>query len=308
MDVKKGHEKYGVAMFIWRNLSDLMQRFGAGAVGLALALGALPLQAALAVRFAPEKDYAPFVSETPEGRLQGLSIDVLEALTPLLDIKLTILPAQPLNRILESAQRGEVDLVSSLRPTPERAAYLSFTAPYIQVPTVLVVRQSVSPARLIDLDRQRVAVGQGYAVESFVRQNYRRVDWQAVPDDLAGLQGLVGGRYQGVVADIASVSHAIRAHQITGVQVVEAIGFEYPLSFAYRKDFPALGQQLDAALIKLDPQTRQKITDRWIDARALQFEDPKRTGWRWLGLGLAVLAMAVLGWPALRRWLARPGV
>jgi ABC-type amino acid transport substrate-binding protein len=308
MDVERNHEKYGVAMFIWRNLSDLMQRFGTGAVGLALALGALPLQAALAVRFAPEKDYAPFVSETPEGRLQGLSIDVLEALTPLLDIKLTILPAQPLNRILESAQRGEVDLVSSLRPTPERAAYLSFTAPYIQVPAVLVVRQSVSPARLTDLDGQRVAVGQGYAVESFVRQNYRRVDWQAVPDDLAGLQGLVGGRYQGVVADIASVSHAIRAHQITGVQVVDAIGFEYPLSFAYRKDFPALGQQLDAALIKLDPQTRQKITDRWIDARALQFEDPKRTGWRWLGLGLAVLAMAVLGWPALRRWLARPGV
>lgn len=294
-------------MFIWRNLSGLLQRFGTGAVGLALALGALPLQAALAVRFAPEKDYAPFVSETPEGRIQGLSIDVLEALTPLLDIKLTVLPAQPLNRILESAQRGEVDLVSSLRPTPERAAYLSFTAPYIQVPAVLVVRQSVSPARLKDLNGQRVAVGQGYAVEPFVRQNFRRIDWQAVPDDLVGLRGLVGGKYQGVVADIASVSHAIRTHQITGVQVVEAIGFEYPLSFAYRKDLPKLGQQLDAALMRLEPQTRQKITDRWIDARALQFEDPKRTGWRWFGVVLAVLAVAALGWPTLKRWLGRSG-
>jgi ABC-type amino acid transport substrate-binding protein len=276
-------------------------------MGLLLAWGPLPLQAATPVRFAPEKDYAPFVSETPEGRIQGLSIDVLEALAPLLDIQLTVLPAQPLSRILEAAQRGEVDLVSSLRPTPERAAYLAFTAPYIQVPAVLVVRHSVSPPRLKDLDGQRVAVGQGYAVESFVRQHHRRVDWQAVPDDLAGLQGLLAGQYQGVVADIASVSHAIRVHKITGVQVVEAIGFEYPLSFAYRKDFPALGQQLDAALIKLDPQTRQKITDRWIDTHALEFEDSKRTGWRWLGLGLAVLAVAALGWPALRRRWARPG-
>ena len=295
-------------MSIFFNLPDHFQRSCAGVIGLVLACAAVPLQASVPVRFAPEKDYAPFVSETPEGRIEGLSIDVLAAMKPLLDIHLTILPAQPLNRILEAVQRGEVDLVSSLRPTPERAAYLAFTAPYIQVPAVLVVRQSASPARLRDLNGQRVAVGQGYAVESFVRQNYQRVDWQAVPDDLAGLQGLVGGQYQGVVADIASVSHAIRAHQITGVQVVEAIGCEYPMSFAYRKDLPALGQQLDAALIKLDPQTRQKITDRWIDTRALQFEDPKRTGWRWLGLGLAVLAAAALGWPTLRRWLARPGV
>jgi ABC-type amino acid transport substrate-binding protein len=294
-------------MNTWRNSPDLGRRICVGAVSWALAWAALPLQAATPVRFAPEKDYAPFVSETPEGRIQGLSIDVLEALAPLLDIQLTVLPAQPLSRILEAAQRGEVDLVSSLRPTPERAAYLAFTAPYIQVPAVLVVRHSVSPPRLKDLDGQRVAVGQGYAVESFVRQHHRRVDWQAVPDDLAGLQGLLAGQYQGVVADIASVSHAIRVHKITGVQVVEAIGFEYPLSFAYRKDFPALGQQLDAALIKLDPQTRQKITDRWIDTHALEFEDSKRTGWRWLGLGLAVLAVAALGWPALRRRWARPG-
>lgn len=294
-------------MITWRNAPDPGRLICAGAMGLLLAWGPLPLQAATPVRFAPEKDYAPFVSETPEGRIQGLSIDVLEALKPLLDIQLTVLQAQPLSRILEAAQRGEVDLVSSLRPTPERAAFLAFTAPYIQVPAVLVVRQSVSPAQLKDLDGQRVAVGQGYAAESFVRQKYLRVDWQAVPDDLAGLKGLVAGRYQGVVADIASVSHAIRAHQITGVQVVEAIGFEYPLSFAYRKELTGLGQQLDAALIKLDPQTRQKITDRWIDTRTLQFEDPKRTGWRWLGLGLAVLAVAVLSWSALRRRWAQSG-
>lgn len=292
---------------MWRESTEVTRRRRVGAVVTALALGSFSVQAAMLVRFAPEKDYAPFVSETPGGHVEGLSIDVLEALKPLLDIQLTVLPAQPLNRILEAARRGEVDLVSSLRPTPERAAYLAFTAPYIQVPAVLVVRQSISPARLKDLNGQRVAVGQGYAVEPFVRQNFRGIDWQAVPDDLVGLQGLVGGKYQGVVADIASVSHAIRAHQITGVQVVEAIGFEYPLSFAYRKDLPKLGQQLDAALMRLEPQTRQKITDRWIDAHALQFEDPKRTGWRWFGVALAVLAIAALSWPTLKRRLGRSG-
>ena len=270
---------------------------------LALACGSVPaLATPPAVRFAPEKDYAPFVFEAADGRVQGLSIDVLQALLPQLDMNLITLPAQPLAAILEAAQRGEVDLVSSLRPTPERAAYLAFTAPYVQVPAVLVVRQSISPARLSDLNGQRVAVGQGYAVESFVRQNYKGIDWHAVPDDLTALRGLLEGRYEGVVADVASVSHAVRVHRIQGLQVAQAIGFDYPLSFAYRKTLTPLGTQLDAALLALDPQRLRQITDRWIDAEALTFEDPRRIVLRWVGLALAALAALVLGWPRLGRW------
>lgn len=246
------------------------------------------------VRFAPEKDYAPFVFEAGNGQVQGLSVDLLEVLKPALSVTIVTLPSQPLSEILQAAQRGQVELISSLRPTPERAAYLAFTAPYVQVPAVLVVRQNVSTPRLEDLDGQPVAVGRGYAVEAYVRQHFGRVRWQTVPDDLSGLRGLMQGRYQGVVADIASVSDAIRRHQIKGVQVAHSIGFDYPLSFAYRKDMPQLGQQLEAALQQVSPQTRQKIIDRWIDAQALEFEDPKRVLLRRLGLVLALVGVALL--------------
>lgn len=246
------------------------------------------------IRFAPEKDYGPFVSETAAGGVEGLSIDILDAIKGGLDAPVVTLPAQPLAAILESARRGDVDLISSLRPTPERSAYLAFTSPYVQVPAVLVVRQSLSPAQLSDLNGQRVAVGKGYAVEAFVRQTYPQIDWQAVPDDLTGLQGLMAGQYQAVVADIASVSHSMRVHQVKGVQVAQAIGFDYPLSFAYRKTLPQLGRQLEASLQRLDPATRRKITDRWIGTETMAFEDKRRTWLRWAGLVLAVLAASTL--------------
>ena len=38
--------------------------------------------AAHTIRFAPEKDYPPFVSAGPAGHVQGLSVDVLEILRP----------------------------------------------------------------------------------------------------------------------------------------------------------------------------------------------------------------------------------
>ena len=218
------------------------------------------------IRFAPEKDDGPFVSETAAGGVQGLSIDMLDAIKGGLNAPVLTLPAQPLATILEAARRGEVDLISSLRPTPERSTYLAFTSPYVQVPAVLVVRQSLSPPQLSNLNGQRVAVGKGYAVEAFVRQNFPLVDWQPVPDDLTGLQGLMTGQYQAVVADIASVSHSL----------------------------PQLGRQLEAALQRLDPATRRTITERWIDPDTLSFEDARRTRLRWAGLVLALLAAVSL--------------
>ena len=246
------------------------------------------------IRFAPEKDYGPFVYQTADSRVRGLSIDILNAVRPMLDVPVITLPAQPLALILEGVRRGEVDLVSSLRPTQERSAYLGFTAPYVSVPAVLVLRQSISPARLDDLNGQRVAVGQGYAVEAFVRKTYPGVHWQAVPDDLTALRGAQRGDYQAAVADIASVSFAVREHQLQGLQVGESVGFDYTLSFAYRKDLDDFGQQLQSALQRLDPRERQRIVDRWIDSRTLRFEDHRRVVLRWMGWGLLVVSGGLL--------------
>jgi type VI protein secretion system component VasF len=98
------------------------------------------------------------------------------------------------------------------------------------------------------------------------------------------------------------VSHLLRQQQVKGVQVSEAVGFDYPLGFAYRKSLPQLGRQLEVGLQQLDDGTRQRIINRWIDASALQYEDRRRRVLRWSGLALALLAAGVLGGVA---WRAR---
>ena len=73
---------------------------------------------ALRLRFAPEKDYGPFIYETHEGQVEGLSADFLNAMAAQGELQIDTLPAQPLAAILEAARQGQVDLISSLRPTP----------------------------------------------------------------------------------------------------------------------------------------------------------------------------------------------
>jgi len=250
---------------------------------------------AQAIRFAPEKDYAPFISAGPAGKVQGLSMDVLDILKPRLAADVQVLPPDNLANILLAARRGDVDLISSLRPTPERAEFLAFTEPYVKVPAVLVVKQGPVPPTLKDLVGRSVAVGKGYAVESFVRANYPQVRWVALPDDVTALQSLMRGEVDGVVADVASVSDATRHSGIRGVQVVESLPFEYELSFAYRKELPALGEALNAGLKEITPATRQALIRRWIDTSTLTYEDPRLTWVRKLAMVLSVLALVMVG-------------
>ena len=53
-----------------------------------------------AVRFAPERDYGPFVFERADGRLDGLSIDMLQLVQRQAGISLVTLPARPLQQQL----------------------------------------------------------------------------------------------------------------------------------------------------------------------------------------------------------------
>ena len=273
-----------------------------GMISICMALVYASEVIAQVIRFAPEKDYAPFVSANPAGQVQGLSVDVLEILKPRLETTVQVLPADNLTNILKAARRGEVDLISSLRPTPERAEFLSFTEPYVKVPAVLVVKVGAAFTSLKDLANRSVAVGKGYAVEGFVRSNYPKVQWVAMPDDVSALRDLMKGDVDAVVADIASVSDARRHSGIEGVRVVETLPFEYELSFAYRKELKALGIALDAGLKEITPATRQALLRRWIDTETLAYEDPLLKWVRKLALALLMLALVSA---AVWRWRSK---
>ena len=252
-------------------------------------------RAPMPIRFAPERNYGPFVFEADDGSVQGLSVDLLEALAPLAGLQLVMQKARPLAEILEAARRGEVDLISSLRPTPERAAFLNFTHPYVSVPAVLVTLPGPVSLRLSDFSQRRVAVGKGYAVEAFGRQQYPEVDRVPTHDDADGLRRLSAAQVAAVVCDVATAHFYAEQLGLPALQIHASIGFEYPLSFAYLKSRPDIGERLEEGL-RLLPQARLlAVTERWLEGRE-QPPEEARTWWlKRVGLGLCALALGGMG-------------
>jgi ABC-type amino acid transport substrate-binding protein len=277
-----------------------------GALSAGTGATAVPPQAALpptppatiTVRFAPEADYGPFVFRAEDGSIQGLSVDVLHLAARRGGLQVVTLPAAPLAVNLAAARRGQVDVLTSLRPTPERAQFLDFSAPYVQVPAVVISLLSRPEPDLAALAGQAVAVGQGYAVESHVRQRFPAVRWQAVPDDLQGLQRLRRGEVVAVVADVASVHYLMERQGWTDLRLGRPVGFDYPLSLAWRKDLPAVGAALQRGLLAITPQEREALRVRWMSAAAEPVESTRERQWL-IGAALALTLLGLLGWWAL---------
>lgn len=263
----------------------------------AAATAAIP--AAQTVRLAPEADYGPFVYITPGGQVSGLSIELLKALQPMLGWQLEMLPARALADQLTAAQRGEADLLTSLRPTPERAAYLHFTRPYVSVPAVLVLPEGRSDTELDDLHAQPVAVGRGYAVESYVRLRHPQVRWVSMDDDAQALAALQRGELRAVVADVASSRFIIQRDGHRGLVIGRPVGYDYALSFAVRKDRPDLALALERALTHWPLAQRDALFSRWISTAATDPQDPLRRKLEWAGA--LVTLLGAIGWWWLRR-------
>jgi ABC-type amino acid transport substrate-binding protein len=241
--------------------------------------------------------------------VQGLSIDLLQLAQQRVGLQVQTLPGRPLSQVLQAAARGEVDFISSLRPTPERAEFLLFTQPYISVPAVVVMPRTRPPQRLADLSGQAVAVGKGYAVESVVRARYPGVQWQPVADDVTALRGVAAGQYVAAVVDAASLAFVVREHRLPDLVATGEANFHYALSFAVRKDLPELRDVLDAAFRAVTPAERQRVIDRWLlptDLAAAPAASPWATR---LGGGLllgALVCAALLGWRRSRRGASPP--
>lgn len=214
--------------------------------------------------WAAEADYQPFIF-IEQGQPAGLSYDLLMLLQKRLDLPLQRAPQAPLSELLDSAKAGKIDLLTSLRANPERAKYLAFTAPYIQVPTVLLLRRDQDKQQELEqLKGRKVAVGKGYAVESYVRQRYPEVDWQALPSDRIGVEALLRRELDAVVLDLGSASYLLEQFPADELQIGPRISFDYPLSLAYRKDLPELGVILEQGLRSITRDEREALSRRWL--------------------------------------------
>lgn len=123
-----------------------------------------------------------------DGSLAGLTVDLARELAGRLECDLELIPYEGAGRVVETSRADAWD-VAFLAADSLRAQDVAFTAPYLTIEGVLVVRQEAAWRNLGEIDRPdvRIAVGRGAAYDLHLSRVLKHARLVRVPTSAEAL-------------------------------------------------------------------------------------------------------------------------
>lgn len=164
--------------------------------------------------------FPPYTMEDPKtGKVSGISVDIVNEIGRQLGVKVEWKRFN-WNTMKADLDRGEFDLLAdAVFQTPARGREMTFTEPYAFLPIGIgVVRKGdtrFSQFDEINDARYRVAVGEGFAEETFIRARAPQaqvISIQSASDTAAPINAVLTGRADIAIVNIEDAKRFLAAH------------------------------------------------------------------------------------------------
>lgn len=161
-------------------------------------------------------DARPFSFRDPGGRWSGTDVGLAGDLASRLGVRLSIVPTT-WPTMLDDLNAGRCDIVMSGVPVRlDRALRASYSQPYLTIGKVPVTRCTDGPRfqtfEQIDKPGVRIATSPGGAGEAFATERLRAAGLTPFPDISAGVQGILAGRAEVMIADVGEALQQAKLH------------------------------------------------------------------------------------------------
>jgi polar amino acid transport system substrate-binding protein len=148
-------------------------------------------------------DAAPFATRTADGRFEGFSVDLLEAIRAAAETRtgrpvvLEIHAVTPSDRLRRVAE-GELHVVCGITtPTHEREAVVDFALPFFRDGTrVLAFRDTIEAGA--SLDSMIIGVAEGTTTPAIVTSALPGASLRTYPEMRSAMEALIGGEVAGI--------------------------------------------------------------------------------------------------------------
>ncbi|MHC1727283.1 MAG: transporter substrate-binding domain-containing protein [Syntrophobacteraceae bacterium] len=247
------------------------------------------------ITIAPDPDYPPIEYFDENGKYRGIAADYVALIEKKLGFQFKIAHLQSWDEILDKAKSRQVDMFGAAAETPQRSEYMLFTRPFVEFPSVIIVRKNVSESLSIQkLDGMKVAIVSGYADHDYIKNNYPKLQLDVVPTVATGLRKVSFGMVDALIANLASATYYIEKEGITNLRLAGNTGYTYRLGFGVRKDWPELINILEKGLAQIEPGEKEAVFKKWVQLGHVSVF-AHREFWITVLGGLSVAVFAILG-------------
>ena len=217
------------------------------------------------IRYAPDILYPPVEYEA-DGSIQGIALDTLAWIEDRYPVTFQIVRYESWDEQIEAIKRHDIDLLTAAQ-TPSRMAFMRFSDPYIESPTVLIRRKNDASIRTEDrLLALLIGVNKGSAVSEYMRIRFPKAHTAELAGTVDGLYRLLNNQIDAVVAESFQASYYISDMKLAGLTIETEYLIDFPikLSFGVRDDMPELADILNKILASMPASDKRQIETEWI--------------------------------------------
>jgi polar amino acid transport system substrate-binding protein len=158
--------------------------------------------------------------DPPTGELRGVTVDLTRELARRLGVPVELVPYDAAGKMTDALKSGAWD-IAFLAVDPQRAAEISFSAPYLEIEGTYLVPANSPIRTTADADREgvRIAVGAKSAYDLFLSRSLTRAQIVRAPSALEAVDLFVADKLEAVAGVRAALVTA--AAQIPGSRVLD---------------------------------------------------------------------------------------
>lgn len=220
------------------------------------------------IKVSAEKSSFPFEFIDEEGRISGLSGDILNEIAKKLNVEFIWAGNESWNEGLLKIHSREADMVSGIMHTAEREKYLDFSDVYLNLEFVIISRnEGMVYTNLDTLDGKTVSQVKGTSSVVFLKENYPNINIveTEIRRDAYDLVSL--GKVDALLDDAAGALANISEFGLDNLSIVGTTTYVEGNAIGVSSELPLLSSAIQKTLINITPEVRSEIFIRWLTQR-----------------------------------------
>ncbi|GGC04875.1 hypothetical protein GCM10011352_33810 [Marinobacterium zhoushanense] len=219
-----------------------------------------------------DANWPPF-SFNEAGQAEGLSVSLMNLIAEKAGLSVEYVTGPAWDEAMQGARDGTIDLLLDVSPSPERAEYLAFTAPYIKALRGVVMRQGAPPVqRFEELLDKTIALPRGFYYTEYFQKYHPEVELYLVDSDEEALQAVAYGKADLTLGVMAAHQYLMEKSYITNLKISALPESELdsqlfqpsPLAIAIRKSAPELASILNKGLAAISTDEMRGLIQLWL--------------------------------------------
>lgn len=242
--------------------------------------------------------YAPFTMFDDNGKLHGISADILRVIHLRTGLNFVPVESDTVTDMFSLVQHKQGDLVAAMSYSSARDDRLTFTRPYVQPPFVLVVKNHLgAPANLSAI--KTLAITDDNTLVAWLQTQYPDITLITAKNASVAMQMVNEGKADGAVHNLIGANYMIGRYFRNSLKITARIG-EAParIGFAVGRDQPELYSILNKALADIPPGDISIIANKWQGTPDVKLDTwaVYRSQFYWLAGIFAILVLTSLVW------------